>query len=317
MDTIFKKDANGRERMFDIRVERLRDGTANIIKTTGLVHGKKTTSVTHVPLGYESAKKRALTIWKNKHDSGILPMLAHKWDDRKRYITEPFFVQPKLDGVRILVSNKGGISRTGKIVPGTEHWGKNLKEGEYLDGECYVHGMDFESITSAFKTEPHKLEFHVFDYYDINKPELSFKERLKYVTVETQLINTKDELQKVHDDFVARGYEGIMIRNPDGSYEPGKRSNNLLKMKMFETDEFEIIGVHEGTGRDVGTPIWECQTKSGDVFSVRPDGNMESRRETYARRSEIIGKKLTVKYQNMTFAGVPRFPVGLAIRDYE
>lgn len=317
METIFKTDARGRQRMFDIRVERLRDGTANIVKTTGLVDGKKQTSVIHVPLGYDSAVKRAKTMWTNQHDKDILPMLAHKYEDRKRYLTEPMYVQPKLDGVRILVNNKGGISRTGKVVPGTEHWGKNLKDGEYLDGECYVHGMDFESITSAFKTAPEKLEFHVFDYYDVNRPHLTFEERKSHVTVETQLVRRKEDLQEVHDAFAARGYEGIMIRNPRSAYEPGKRSNGLLKMKMFETDEFEIVGVHEGTGRDIGTPIWECRTKGGDVFSVRPEGSMESRREAFARRKEIVGKMLTVRYQNMTVAGVPRFPVGIVVRDYE
>lgn len=317
METIFKTDARGRQRMFNIRVERLRDGTANIVKTTGLVDGKKQTSVIHVPLGYDSAVKRAKTMWTNQHDKDILPMLAHKYEDRKRYLTEPMYVQPKLDGVRILVNNKGGISRTGKVVPGTEQWGKNLKDGEYLDGECYVHGMDFESITSAFKTAPEKLEFHVFDYYDVNRPHLTFEERKSHVTVETQLVRRKEDLQEVHDAFAARGYEGIMIRNPRSAYEPGKRSNGLLKMKMFETDEFEIVGVHEGTGRDIATPIWECRTKGGDVFSVRPEGSMESRREAFARRKDIVGKMLTVRYQNMTVAGVPRFPVGIVVRDYE
>jgi len=317
MDTIIKIDSQGRERMFNIRVDRLRDGTANIVKTSGLVDGKKQTSVIHVPLGYESAIKRANTIWKNQKESGVLPMLAHKYEDRRRYVTEPCYVQPKLDGVRILVNNKGGISRTGKVVRGTEYWGKGLKDGEYLDGECYVHGMDFEAITSAFKTAPEKLEFHVFDYYDVNRPNLTFKERMSHVTVETLLVKRKVDLQGVHDTFVSRGYEGIMIRNPLGSYEPGKRSNTLLKMKMFETDEFTIVGVHEGTGRDTGTPVWECQTEGGETFSVRPEGSVESRREAFARRKEIVGKKLTVKYQNMTVAGVPRFPVGIAIRDYE
>jgi hypothetical protein len=66
METIIKIDSRGRERMFDIRVDRLRDGTANIVKTTGLVDGKKQTSIIHVPLGYDSAVKRAKTIWKNQ-----------------------------------------------------------------------------------------------------------------------------------------------------------------------------------------------------------------------------------------------------------
>lgn len=316
MDTIIKIDSRGRERMFDIRVDRLRDGTANIVKTTGLVDGKKQTSIIHVPLGYDSAVKRATTMWKNQKETGVLPMLAHNYKDRGRYITEPCYVQPKLDGVRILVNNKGGISRTGKVVPGTEHWGRHLKDGEYLDGECYKHGMDFEAITSAFKTAPETLEFHVFDYYDVNRPNLTFEERMSHVTVDTRMVTAKEDLQAVHDAFTTRGYEGIMIRNPSGAYEPGKRSNYLLKMKMFETEEFTIVGVHEGTGRDAGTPVWECET-GGGTFSVRPEGTVEARREAFGRREEIVGKKLTVRFQNLTAAGVPRFPIGIAIRDYE
>lgn len=113
METIFKTDKNGNQRYTSIRVQKLKDGTANIIKATGVVDGKESISTTHVPLGYESALKRAKTIWKNLQVPDVMPMLANKWDDRKKYISEPFYVQPKLDGVRLLVSNKGGISRTG------------------------------------------------------------------------------------------------------------------------------------------------------------------------------------------------------------
>lgn len=317
MDTIFKTDANGRERMFEIHVEKLKDGTANIVKTTGLVYGKKQQSIIHVPLGYKSALKRAQTMWNNQHNKDILPMLAHNYEDRMRYVNEPMYVQPKLDGVRILVNNKGGISRTGKSVPGTESWGKGLEDGEYLDGECYVHGMNFETITSLFKTHPEQLEFHVFDYYNVNKPHMTFEERMKYATVETRMIHDRADVYKAHESFTSRGYEGVMIRNPRSTYEPGKRSNGLLKLKSFNTEEFTIVGVHEGSGRDVGTPVWECQTESGDVFSVRPEGSIESRRKAFENKNEIIGKKLTVKYQNMTTSGIPRFPVGIAIRDYE
>jgi ATP-dependent DNA ligase len=319
MDTIFKTDNLGRERMFDIVVERLSDGTANIVKTCGLVTGHKFVTTTHVPLGVESANKRAATIWKNEKYQGILPMLAHKWDEKKKFIKEPFFAQPKLDGVRIIVSKDGGISRTGKVVKGTEHWGKHLGVGEYLDGECYTHGMSFESITSAFKTKPETLTFHVFDYYDMNRPQLPFSQRMKYTTVKTVKVDHKKDILKVHKDFVDEGYEGIMVRNAESEYEPGKRSNNLLKLKNFETEEFKIIGVHEGSGRDKGTPVWECETETGEIFSVRPEGSLEMRKDAFNNSKKTIkdGKMLTVRYQNLTSGNVPRFPIGVAIRDYE
>ena len=79
METIFKTDKNGNQRYTSIRVQKLKDGTANIIKATGVVDGKESISTTHVPLGYESALKRAKTIWKNLQVPDVMPMLANKW----------------------------------------------------------------------------------------------------------------------------------------------------------------------------------------------------------------------------------------------
>ena len=63
METIFTKDKTGRDRFLDIRVEEI-DGCWCILKTTGIVGGKESISTTQVPLGYESATKRAITMWK-------------------------------------------------------------------------------------------------------------------------------------------------------------------------------------------------------------------------------------------------------------
>ena len=163
METIFKTDKNGNQRYTSIRVQKLKDGTANIIKATGVVDGKESISTTHVPLGYESALKRAKTIWKNLQTPDVMPMLANKWDDRKKYISEPFYVQPKLDGVRLLVSNKGGISRTGKLVPGTELGHLQLKG---RSAELYASArvkkekeLTWKKWAKRFQKYLHMLEF--------------------------------------------------------------------------------------------------------------------------------------------------------------
>lgn len=319
MERLIKKDKNGRERFTDIRVESLQDGTADIVKVCGVVGSDKMTeSRTNVKTGYEKALARAQTMWNNERTrcTEILPMLANKWEDRQKYISEPFYVQPKIDGVRLLVSNKGCFSRTGKPVQGVEHLAKDLKDGEYLDGECYVPNKTFEEITSMFKMNPKDLEFHVFDYFDLNRPNLTFEERKARISIDTFLVNSKDGVQKYHDMFVQQGHEGVMIRDASSIYEIGKRSNYLLKHKEFQTEEYEIVDTKEGTGREKGTAIWIC--KVGDQhFSVRPEGTLEVRRKFLEEKDRYIGKQLTVRFQNLTALGVPRFPVGVAIRDYE
>ena len=319
MERLIKIDKNGRERFTDIRVEDLGDGTADIIKSTGVI-GTENVSIsrTNVKTGYDKACSRAQTMWNNEHVRGtkILPMLANKWEDREKYILEPFYVQPKLDGVRLVVSKSGCFSRTGKPVLGVEHLARGLKDGEYLDGECYAPNKTFEEITSIFKMNPQNLEFHIFDYFDINKPNLTFEERKKRINVDTFLVKNKSEVKGYHDLFVNQGYEGIMIRDPCSIYEVGKRSNYLLKYKSFQTEEYPIVDVKEGTGREKGAAIWVC--KVGDhTFSVRPEGTLESRKQLFSDKHKYIGKDLTVKFQNLTALGIPRFPVGLVVRDYE
>jgi len=319
MERLIKKDKNGRERFTDIHVEDLDDGTADIVKSTGVIGTDKVSvSRINVKTGYEKACVRAQTMWNNEHIkcTQVLPMLANKWEDRKKHISEPFYVQPKLDGVRLIVSNNGCFSRTGKPVKGVEHLARYLKDGEYLDGECYAPNKTFEEITSIFKMNPQDLEFHVFDYFDTNRPDLPFNERMKHITVDTFLVKSKSQVQSFHDMFTGQGYEGIMIRETSSIYEVGKRSNFLLKYKAFETDEFKIIDVNEGTGREKGAAIWVC--KVGDQqFSVRPEGPLEVRKQFLKEKQKYIGKQLTVRYQNLTALGIPRFPVGVVIRDYE
>ena len=320
MERIIRLDKNGSQRYTDIHVEDLKDGTADIVKISGVVGSEKcTTSRTHVTTGYEKALLRANTMWANENAKKvqILPMLANKWEDRENYITEPFYVQPKIDGIRLLVSTKGCYSRTGKIVEGVEHLAQNLKDGEWLDGECYIPGKTFEEITSMFKTNPKDLQFHVFDYFDTNRPYLPFAERQKRVTVETILVQKKSDISNYHKKFVQQGHEGIMIREATSIYEIGTRSNYLLKFKEFQTEEYEIIGANCGQGRDADAVIWVCKTEDGHEFTVKPEGTIKQREVLFTNRSKYIGKLLTVRFQNLTALGVPRFPVGVVIRDYE
>ena len=326
MERLIREDKNNRERFTDIRVEDLNDGTADIVKTTGMVGSDKVTeSRTNVKTGYEKALVRAKTMWNNERTKAIqiLPMLANKWEDRKKYISEPFYVQPKLDGVRLLVSTAGCFSRTGKVVKGLEHLTENLKDGEWLDGECYAPNLTFEELTSAFKMNPQSLDFHAFDYFDMKRPYLPFAERQKIlknktpIMVDTFLLDKKSEILDYHKIFVDQGHEGIMIRESTSVYEIGKRSNYLLKFKEFQTEEYEIVGANTGHGRDANAVVWVCKTQNGHEFTVRPEGTIKERERLYRNRDQCIGKQLTVRFQNLTALGVPRFPVGVTIRDYE
>lgn len=267
----------------------------------------------------------------------ILPMLAKSFNKYKHKIKYPCYAQPKLNGVRCTFQNNEFISRTGKKYETLNHLKYQVQKLglDIPDGEIYIHGMTFEEIIRLVKKEREdnsnsKLEYWIYDKVDDSKSfenrhieisikfksvDSSFIPNLK--TVETVIVNNEDEIKQLHDKWVAQGFEGAIIRNKCGRYKVKHRSDDLLKYKEFLDDEFEIVGFDCGTGTEEGCIVFICKTKNDLLFTVRPRGSFDSRKEMYLEGSKFIGEKLTVRYQNLSENGVPIFPVGILIRNYE
>jgi DNA ligase-1 len=138
---------------------------------------------------------------------------------------------------------------------------------------------------------------------------------------ENIFVEREDQLENIHDLFVDEGYEGLMLRNLDMPYE-FSRSWNLVKYKVMKDDEFKIVDAEKALkGKQRGAIIWICETPQGDRFNVVPNGTIDSRKKLWTEwltdPTDFIGKELTVQYQELTPKGIPRFPKGIAIRDYE
>ncbi len=117
--------------------------------------------------------------------------------------------------------------------------------------------------------------------------------------------------------FVEDGYEGMIVLNKNRAYKYKHRSYDLQKVKRFVDSEYRIVGGEDGSGREAGLIVFRCVTSDGLEFSVRPRGSHEERAKIYKNLENYIDKYLTVRYQELTDDGRPRFPVGIAVRDYE
>ena len=169
------------------------------------------------------------------------------------------------------------------------------------------------------------MEYRVFDCFEI-KNKKSFEDRDKLLKkifkkknkkisyIETVLVNNIDEFENKFNQYLTEGYEGIMARNRKSFYELSKRSSNLQKHKKFIDSEFKIVGYEEGSGTDKGTVIWKCVSKTNQVFNVRPVGDCDYRKKLLEDAEKYVGQFLTVKYQELSKKGVPRFPVGKNVR---
>ncbi len=280
-------------------------------------------------------------------EGGIVPMLAQSYSKHGHKIKYPCFVQPKLDGIRCIAIIRGGVctlwSRTRKPITSCPHIIQeleaifdNARTEIILDGELYNHEFkaNFEHIVSLVRQEEPDpkhtdVQYHIYDM--VNGMEFSGRSDVLHEwiadlaiedsslrLVETIRLKSEDQVMEYFDKFRAQGYEGAMLRNSESRYE-SKRSYDLLKVKEFDDAEFEIIGIDEGRGKLSGhVGAFKCRTGEGKEFFAKMSGDTSKLRDYFVDHTLWIGKRLTVRYQGFTSAeNVPRFPVGVAIRDYE
>jgi DNA ligase-1 len=119
-----------------------------------------------------------------------------------------------------------------------------------------------------------------------------------------------------------------MIKKHANNAEPGTREytsstylfgkgTRILKLKDFFDEEAECIGLKNSSGSEEGCAMLQIRDIRGNEFYIRMRGSFERRRHWFQHPEEIIGKQITFRYQTLSVYGVPIFPVGIEVRDYE
>ncbi|CAF4380350.1 unnamed protein product, partial [Didymodactylos carnosus] len=193
-----------------------------------------------------------LQLHKNKNkfeffSRNLKSVQQHKVQDLNKYITEAF---PKaddliLDGEILLIDIK-----TKKPLP---------------FGTLGVH--------KKAKYSEANIAFFVFDCLYFNGEsllDLPLKERRTILTKhmspienrilisEQKLVTKKSELQTLINYAISEGLEGLVLKDPESLYEPGKRhwlkvkKDYLLEGAMADTCDLVVLGAYYGTGKKGG-----------------------------------------------------------------
>lgn len=288
------------------------------------------------------------------------PMLANEYyydpETGKSNITEfPVIVQPKLDGIRLLVYLDNDelvmASRRSKNLNYSEKHFTGMKkeldiflsilpEGTQLDGELYSKDIKFTKITSIVKTKNmvhpdiNLIKYYIFDI--VLQHNLPFDERfevlldsyehlktlieIKYLFItESELVETHEEIEQQFRKFRNRGYEGLIIRKiGPGTEYVSSRSNNLLKYKEDYEEEIIVTDILECKGNEKGLCKIVGILPNGKQVTTRPAENFETRRKYLKEKDKLIGKQYTIIFNEINpDTGIPRFPRGKGFRDYE
>lgn len=255
---------------------------------------------------------------------------------------KPVILDPKLDGMRMSASSIEYLSRKGKPIPAAAWLYKSIKEfldnnpNITLDGEIYNHEYrdDFQSLMKICRrtklTDDDKirakdvLEFHIYDMKDSNNPGMTALERKRWLDnsdlesfnnikiVDWEVADTVEDFDRITSKHLSDGYEGSIVRIIDSIYV-NARSNSLIKIKEFMTEEFVVLDIVHGKGNR--SDIAGSVTVNVDGMDVGCGirGSWTFSEDLLKNRVSYLGGLATVRYFNKTDEGKLRFPVVIDI----
>lgn len=287
------------------------------------------------------------------------PMLACECSDISQ-VKFPILASSKLDGIRCTIFSGVAYSRSLKPIPNkfVQTWAKeNAKDLEGFDGELILGNPNEEAVfnrTTSFVMSHDKVEDFSFWVFDLVNEDASKtrQEALESIfsnkviprcqLLKQTLVNSPTELESFEEQQLQEGFEGTMIKDPQGLYKFGRstiKGGQLLKRKVFVDSEFEVVGyepkyhnTNEATTNELGRTerssskeglvaleqlgSLTLKTTEGKVFSVGSGFDDAMRNQFWSEKESLIGKYAKVKYFPIGMLyGIPRLPIFLGFRD--
>jgi bifunctional non-homologous end joining protein LigD len=124
-------------------------------------------------------------------------------------------------------------------------------------------------IERAVRESPCVLAcFDLLHFAGMNLRKAAYRDRTRWLAqaflpiAHIQRIESSPDGERLYRASLDAGFEGVMAKRLSSCYEPGTRSNNWVKIKAVQSDEFYIGGYAEGRGNRaerfgsllVGTP---------------------------------------------------------------
>ncbi len=203
-----------------------------------------------------------------------------------------WIITAKVDGVNATWDGERFVSRRGKPLNNVNHVGASIgaKDGEVYEIFCGSFKDTISVVRSHDSPEHSVIDGMLFDL----EPEID--PRLVVVTIKDP---TTKEIKALFDGVRAKGYEGLVLRGPNGE---------RLKVKEKLTLDLIVLGVTEGKGRNAGR-TGALITSRGKVSGMTD----QERNDFYG--GDIVGKLIEVECMELTEKGNMRHARFIKVRD--
>ncbi len=234
-----------------------------------------------------------------------------------------WWMSEKYDGLRGYWDGRKLWTRQGNLIHAPDYFVAELPRDIALDGELWIGHGKFEETVSIVRSETPDDRWKGVQFMVFDSPQAkgTFEERMQFLrvalpegnrfvrVVAQQRCQGATQLLAERDRVVRLGGEGLMLRQPESAYEPG-RSPTLLKVKPYDDAEATVIAHEPGKGKYAGKlGALRVRTDDGREFSIG-SGFTDADRES----PPPVGTVITYRFRGLTAKGLPRFPGYLRVR---
>ncbi|EOD80700.1 DNA ligase (ATP) [Grimontia indica] len=245
------------------------------------------------------------------------PQLAIPFEESEISHWENYVFSEKLDGIRAYWSGQYLFTRQGKLIYAPKWFIDALPEIP-LEGELWIGRNRFEETMAAVMDgkpddkEWKKVKFMVFDLpasldsFDVRYKQFKSMAQGLNIShldfVEHKPVESKASLLALLETINDAGGEGLMLRKLSGVYQAG-RSANVIKMKVADDAEAEVIGYVDGKGKHEGRMgALVVRMPNGKEFKIGT-GFSDFQRENPPELGELV----TYRHNGFTKNGIPKF----------
>ncbi|STO57391.1 DNA ligase [Grimontia hollisae] len=245
------------------------------------------------------------------------PQLAVSFDDAEINDWTHYYYSEKLDGIRAYWDGQSLFTRQGKQIFAPT-WFVDAFPDIPLEGELWIGRNQFEATMAVvMDSKPDdeawkQVRFMVFDMpASIDRFEKRYSDFKSLILnidiphlgyVEHYPVEGEVALKEILNAVDSVGGEGLMLRKLSGVYTAG-RSDNVLKMKVADDAEAEVVGYVGGKGKHQG--------RMGSLVVRMPDGKEFKIGTGFSDKQRenppALGVKITYRHNGFTHNGVPKF----------
>lgn len=201
----------------------------------------------------------------------------------------------------------GEVYLPGHTVNEINHFVKDSNCAENKLIQYWVYDIAIEETPQWKRTRFLENNFHEFVQV-FTGLESHFNNKNRFVVLNAVDVTNHEEALHARNKFIDLGFEGLILRNPNASYDYGQRRVGVMvKYKKTDDGVFTIVDIKPEGVKRKNIALIVCKNDINDeLFECHLSATLKEQEQWLCEREKHIGRRLLISYSERS--GVNKVP---------